>query len=74
MKRKKKRTSFKSKNILIIMTILCVGMIVYGLSAYARLEGLHSAAGYLVTPFQKGMSTVPSGTAFRPGCRVFGVR
>ena len=58
MKRKKKRTSFKSKNILIIMTILCVGMIVYGLSAYARLEGLHSAAGYLVTPFQKGMSTV----------------
>ena len=58
MKRKKKRTSFKSKNILIIMTILCIGMIVYGLSAYARLEGLHSAAGYLVTPFQKGMSTV----------------
>ena len=58
MKRKKKRTSFKSKNILIIMTILCAGMIVYGLSSYARLEGLHSAAGYLVTPFQKGMSTV----------------
>lgn len=40
------------------MTILCVGMIVYGLSSFARLEGLHSAAGYLVTPFQKGMSTV----------------
>ena len=40
------------------MTILCAGMIVYGLSSYARLEGLHSAAGYLVTPFQKGMSTV----------------
>lgn len=58
MKRKKKRSSLKSKNILIIMTILCLGMIVYGLSSYARLEGLHSAAGYLVTPFQKGMSTV----------------
>lgn len=40
------------------MTILCIGMIIYGLSAYSRLEGLHSAAGYLVTPFQKGMSTV----------------
>ena len=58
MKRKKKKSSFKSKNILIIMTILCIGMIIYGLSSYARLEGLHSAAGYLVTPFQKGMSTV----------------
>ena len=53
MKRKKKKSSFKSKNILIIMTILCIGMIIYGLSSYARLEGLHSAAGYLVTPFQK---------------------
>ena len=40
------------------MTILCIGMIVYGLSSYAKLDGLHSAAGYLVTPFQKGMSTV----------------
>lgn len=58
MKRKKKKSSVKSKNILIIMTILCIGMIVYGISANARLEGLHSAAGYLVTPFQKGMSTV----------------
>lgn len=58
MKRKKKRSSLKSRNILIIMTILCIGMIIYGLSAYSRLEGLHSAAGYLVTPFQKGMSTV----------------
>lgn len=58
MKKKKKKSSIKSKNILIIMTILCVGMIVYGLSSYAKLDGLHSAAGYLVTPFQKGMSTV----------------
>ena len=58
MKKKKKKSSIKSKNILIIMTILCIGMIVYGLSSYAKLDGLHSAAGYLVTPFQKGMSTV----------------
>lgn len=40
------------------MTILCIGMIVYGLSSFSHLEGLHSAVGYLVTPFQKGMSTV----------------
>lgn len=58
MKKKKKKSSSKSKNILIIMTILCIGMIVYGLSSYSRLGGLHSAAGYLVAPFQKGMSTV----------------
>ncbi len=59
MKRKKKKhLSLKSKNILIIMTILCIGMIAYGLSSYAKLDALHSAAGYLVVPFQKGMSSV----------------
>ena len=58
MKRKKKKTSLKSKHILIIMTILCLGMIVFGLSRFSSLGPVHSVAGYLVAPFQKGMSTV----------------
>lgn len=58
MKRKKKKISLKSKHILIIMTILCLSMIAFGLSRFSNLGPLHSAAGYLVAPFQKGMSTV----------------
>ncbi len=58
MKRKKKKASLKSKHILIIMTILCLGMIVFGLSRFSNLGPVHSVAGYLVAPFQKGMSTV----------------
>lgn len=58
MKRKKKRVSLKSKHILTIMTIVCLGMIVFGLSRFSNLEPVHSVAGYLVAPFQKGMSTV----------------
>ena len=57
---KKKKSSFKSKNILLIMTILCLGMIIFGLSKYSKVDILQSGAGYLVVPFQKGMTTVTS--------------
>ncbi|HCT89991.1 MAG TPA: rod shape-determining protein MreC [Lachnospiraceae bacterium] len=54
----KKKLSFKSKNILVIMTIFCVAMLLFAYTARLPLDSVQSVAGYAVVPFQKGINGI----------------
>lgn len=54
----KKKLSFKSKNILVIMTIFCIALLLFAYTARLPLGSAQSAAGYAVVPFQKGINSI----------------
>lgn len=54
----KKKLSFKSKNILVIMTIFCIALLLFAYTARLPLDSVQSAAGYAVVPFQKGINGI----------------
>lgn len=58
IKRKGERFTLPSKYLLLILTILCTGMmlVTFGTDAFNR--PLNTVVGYVVVPFQRGISTV----------------
>lgn len=58
IKRKGERFTLPSKYLLFILTILCTGMMLLTFSTNIFDAPLNTAIGYIVVPFQKGISTV----------------
>ena len=58
--KKKNRFSIKTKHWVIIMTVICIGLI--GLAASSRFSfaPLQQGAGYVISPFQKGIYVLGS--------------
>ena len=58
IKRKGERFTLPSKYLLLILTILCTGMmlVTFGTDVFNR--PLNTAVGYVIIPFQRGISTV----------------
>lgn len=60
IKRKGEKFTLPSKYLLFILTILCTGLIVLTFSTNIVSGALNVVAGYLVVPFQQGISTAGS--------------
>jgi len=56
--KKKKKFSIKSKHLITIMTIICVGLIALAASSKFSFEPLQRGTGYVISPFQNGINTV----------------
>lgn len=56
--KKKSNYRMKTKHLIIMMTILCLGLIVLSLSTKFSFEPVRSALGYVVVPFQNGINQV----------------
>ncbi len=55
---KKRRFHLKSKHILTILTIVCVGLLVAAFAADFSVQPLREVSGFVVTPFENGISRV----------------
>lgn len=60
IKRKGERFTLPSKYLLFILTVLCAGMMLLTFSTDIFNVPLNTVVGYVVVPFQKGISTVGS--------------
>lgn len=58
IKRKGEKFTLPSKYLLFILTILCAGLMILTFSTDALDKPVNAIAGYVVVPFQKGISTV----------------
>ncbi|MGN1139871.1 MAG: rod shape-determining protein MreC [Oliverpabstia sp.] len=56
--KKNSRHKLKSKHLITMMTILCIGLIVLSLSSRFSFAPVRSALGYVVVPFQNGINQV----------------
>lgn len=58
IKRKGERFTLPSKYLLFILTILCAGLMILTFSTDALDKPINTVAGYVIVPFQKGISSV----------------
>lgn len=58
IKRKGEKFTLPSKYLLFILTILCAGLMILTFSTDALDKPINSVAGYVIVPFQKGISAV----------------
>lgn len=58
VKQKGERFTLPSKYLLFILTILCAGLMLLTFSTDALDQTVNSVAGYVIVPFQKGISAV----------------
>lgn len=56
--KKKKRFKIKNKNLLIIMTIICISALALTATNIVSISPIRQAVSYLIVPFQKGINTV----------------
>ena len=56
--KKNSRHKLKTKHLITMMTILCIGLIVFSLSSRFSFAPVRSALGYIVVPFQNGINQV----------------
>ena len=56
--KKNSRHKLKTKHLITMMTILCIGLIVLSLSSRFSFAPVRSARGYIVVPFQNGINQV----------------
>lgn len=56
--KKNSRHKLKTKHLITMMTILCIGLIVLSLSSRFSFAPVRSALGYIVVPFQNGINQV----------------
>lgn len=56
--KKKSKYKLKTKHLITMMTILCIGLIVLSLSSKFSFAPVRSALGYVVVPFQNGINQV----------------
>lgn len=65
VKRRGERFTIPSKYLLFILTILCTGMMLMTFSTDIFNKPLNTAAGYIIVPFQRGISSVGGWLATR---------
>lgn len=58
VKKKGEKFTLPSKYLLFILTILCAGMIILTFNTNIFSGGLNTVVGYVIIPFEKGISTV----------------
>lgn len=58
--KKKLHFNLKSKNLLVVMIIVSVGLILAGLTSPAAAQPVRDAAGSFITPFQNGVNHIGS--------------
>lgn len=56
--KKGERFTLPSKYLLLILTILCAGLMILSISTEVLDKPLNAISGYLITPFQKGITSV----------------
>lgn len=56
--KKGERFTLPSKYLLLILTILCAGLMILSISTEVLDKPLNMVAGYVITPFQKGITSV----------------
>ncbi len=56
--KKKKYFKMKNKNLLIIMTIICISALALTATNVVSVSPIRQAVSYLIVPFQKGINTV----------------
>lgn len=56
--KKKKRFKIKNKNLLIVMTIICISALALTATNIVSISPIRQAVSYLIVPFQKGINTV----------------
>lgn len=56
--KKKKRFKMKNKNLLIIMTIICISALALTAANVVSVSPIRQVVSYLIVPFQKGINTV----------------
>lgn len=56
--KKKKNFTLKTKHLITIMTVICIGFIVLTASSSFSFEPLRQGAGYIISPFQSGINSV----------------
>ena len=56
--RTRKKISIPSKYILLILSIVCIILMILSFTTEAVIRPINSIAGYVIVPFQKGISTV----------------
>lgn len=56
--KKKSQYKIKTKHLVTIMTILCLGLIVLSLSSKFSFDPVRNALGYVIVPFQNGINQV----------------
>ncbi len=60
IKRKGEKFTLPSKYLLFILTILCAGCVILTFNTNIFSGSLHTVAGYVIVPFQRGISSVGS--------------
>ncbi len=55
---KRRHFHLKSKHILTILTIVCIGLLVAAFASDDSVEPLREASGFIVTPFENGITNV----------------
>ena len=58
IKRKGEKFTLPSKYLLFILTILCAGLMILTFSTDVLDKPVNAVAGYVIVPFQKGISSV----------------
>ena len=56
--KKKKQYKMKTKHLITMMTILCLGLIVLSLSTSFSFAPVRNVLGYVIVPFQNGINEV----------------
>ena len=56
--KKNSRHTLKTKHLITMMTILCIGLIVLSLSSRFSFAPVRNTLGYVVVPFQNGINQV----------------
>ena len=56
--KKKRNWNLKSKHILIIMVVVCVGLMLLTFAAKFPVQSVRTTAGYTIVPFQNGLNKV----------------
>lgn len=56
--KKKRNWNLKSKHILIIMVVVCVGLMLLTFAAKFPVQSVRTTAGYTIIPFQNGLNKV----------------
>lgn len=56
--KKKKQYKMKTKHLITMMTILCLGLIVLSLSTSFSFAPMRNVLGYVIVPFQNGINEV----------------
>ncbi len=60
IKKKPERKKIPGKYLLLIVTIICLGLMIMTFSMDIQGNALNSVAGFVIVPFQKGMSNLSS--------------